>query len=833
MPRGACAGIRVLDLTQGLGGPLATMILADYGAEVVRVEPPGGDLGWNDPAYLLLQRGKKSIAPDLSTPAGRADLHKVVEGIDVVVENVGPARAEQYGVTYDALSAANPNVVVCSITAFGPESPWPDMRPEDGLVMAKSGIYRDQPGWDQDRKRPIYRASREAEFFTAMLTVQGVLGALMARDITGKAQHVEINLHQALTCRQNARVRWLLREGEELPPDTAVEGGPVRDDTKVLAHHRDPREVTLTSMLVACKDDRFLIHSLTEPHFFPAWIKAIDFEWIWSDERFKGAPHRIADPADKAELIELIRARLKERTAQEWMDVYVATGNVCAAVVQTTQEALRHPQVVESGYVVEVDDPRVGPILQLGALAMIPGAPASVQVPAPLPGEHTEEVLAEQVAPTTLPAPTRDALVGPLDGVTIVEAATYYATPFGSALMSDLGARVIKVEPLSGDLYRKLASVEPGQDPVLHLGQNNMVRAVSGKESISINLKDERGRKILYELVSKADVFVHNYRPGVPERLGLDEPTLRKLNPGMLYQYGAAWGSTGPYASQPAIDPVVGAFAGQTEYQAGEGNPPLAETGADPIAAAGTAAAMMLGLFARHRTGKGQYVESVMILSNLYANAEDGLSYEGKAPRPAVDHLQYGTGATYRLYETAPVGPDFGPVDPSQNPTPHWVFLSVRQDDEFSLFCKVAGREDIANDARFSTVEARVEHRRELEAVLEPVFMTRTAPEWESACSDVEVGCVLADEMSHFAFLYSDAIRALGIMEKAEHPTLGGTYWRASPLINFSETPGRVLPFFENGEHTRSILEELGYDRAEVDDLEQAGVVASWTPPEQ
>ena len=145
---------------------------------------------------------------------------------------------------------------------------------------------------------------------------------------------------------------------------------------------------------------------------------------------------------------------------------------------------------------------------------------------------------------------------------------------------------------------------------MLNLGHNNMVRAMQGKESIALNLKDPRGSHIVRRLVDKADVFVHSFRPGVPESLGIDEDTLRKIKPDFVYHYGASYGSDGPYSRQPAIDPVIAAFAGTTAYQAGQGNPPLTETGADPVAAAGHAAAMMLGILARQRTGQGQHIES-------------------------------------------------------------------------------------------------------------------------------------------------------------------------------------------------------------------------------
>ncbi len=138
-----------------------------------------------------------------------------------------------------------------------------------------------------------------------------------------------------------------------------------------------------------------------------------------------------------------------------------------------------------------------------------------------------------------------------------------------------------------------------------------------------------------------------------PSTSGIDAATLRAINPSLVYQYAASYGSQGPHDRQPAIDPVIAAFAGQTAYQTGEGNPPLRESGADPVAAAGHAAAMALGVFARHRTGEAQDVESAMIVSNMLLNYEDAYDHEGKAPRPPVDPRQFGIGPTHRLYECA------------------------------------------------------------------------------------------------------------------------------------------------------------------------------------
>ena len=133
-----------------------------------------------------------------------------------------------------------------------------------------------------------------------MLTALGALAALRARDLTGRGQRVDASMLLGITCRQNPQVRWLLREGEEMPADKASSTEIVPDAINPLAHHRDPREVTLTGMLVQSADGRWIMHSLSEPHFFPAWIEAIGFDWIWEEERFNGAPWRFPTTTPKS-----------------------------------------------------------------------------------------------------------------------------------------------------------------------------------------------------------------------------------------------------------------------------------------------------------------------------------------------------------------------------------------------------------------------------------------------------------------------------------------------------------------------------------------------------
>jgi crotonobetainyl-CoA:carnitine CoA-transferase CaiB-like acyl-CoA transferase len=235
----------------------------------------------------------------------------------------------------------------------------------------------------------------------------------------------------------------------------------------------------------------------------------------------------------------------------------------------------------------------------------------------------------------------------------------------------------------------------------------------------------------------------------------------------------------------------------------------------------------MLGLFAAHRSGTGHAIESAMIVSNLYLNYADAFSYEGKAPRPPVDKRQLGTGATHRLYECASVA-DSRARAAFENPDPHWVMLAADDDAAFARFCAAVERGDLAADPRFATEQGRAEHRAELEEELVPVFLSRAAQAWEARLLAADVGCIVADDLSHFAFLYEDPqAQAVGMMTQVSHPSLGGKYWRYAPVIALSDTPARALPFCDLGEYTRALLAELGYADTEVDQLLEDGVVAA------
>jgi crotonobetainyl-CoA:carnitine CoA-transferase CaiB-like acyl-CoA transferase len=795
-------GIRVIDLTQGMAGPMVTMILADFGAEVIRLEPPGGDPMWEHPAYLLWQRGKKSVALDWDSAEGRAQARQLLAGADIFIESLRPGEAAALGLDYAAAQAANPALVYYSLSAFGQTGPQSGLKAYDGIVNAKSGRMRDQVGWQ--RNRPTFRAVNDISYHSAMFAFQAIVAALRVRAETGRGQKLEGTLLSGASAPNN---NWRLFDGQPIPDDLYPGELSKEDVAKGILtadrHESDPYTANPSQICPQTKDGRWIMHSHIQQDLFDAWIDAIGFSWIRDDERYRTAPN-IPNHDDRIALNLAIFERFKEKTALEWREVYRRHPDCAGEIMQTTQEALHHEQFRANGHLIAIDDPRVGRMEQLGPFAKLAETPARIDRPAPSPGEHTADVLAEapRAAPRIVPRGGNPAR--PLEGITVLECASWLAAPFSGALLADLGATVIKVEPLSGDPYRRMPTNE------------NMIRAFQGKENIGLNLKSEQGLKIFYELVERADIVMHNYRPGVPERLKIDYATLKAIKPDLVYVYAGSYGAIGPDRLRAAFNPTMGAFSGNSVYQSGEGNRPKGDQSPDPIAGSGVGTGMMLGLAAKLLTGKGQYIETSMMNSNVYCNSDDAFAYEGKPPRRMPDEAQLGLEATYRLYETAE----------------GWLFIAAQFDDEFAALAKALGREDLLADARFASWKARIANRAALGAALEPIFRSRTADEWEAMLTAADIAAVRADKAAHVRYLHSDPQpRAIGFMVMTQSPEFadkapGGRYWRHAPVVTFSDTPCEEgKPYEGPTVHTRQVLHRLGYDDAAIDRLAADGVI--------
>ena len=807
-------GLRVLDFTQGMAGSVATMVMSDFGAEVIKIEPPGGDPYRANPSSLLWNRGKKSVVLDLGTDSGRDHVRELAKTADVVIESFMPGDAEVNGIDYETLSAVNPRLVYTSITAFGTRGPYARYRPYESLVSAKCGRYMAFAG-QNDREGPNYGAVQVASHSAAMAAVRGTVAALMIRDRTGRGQHVETSLLRAITYYDLSQwVVWqmMIAYPEDFP-----------DDPTVVASRPTP----IQYLPVRARDGRWLQLANLMERLFIAEIHAIGLGHLLEEPRFAAAPHLDDDALE--EMRELILARMEERTADEWMDLFVnVEGDVAAEPFMTSSEALNHSQMVHNGSVTRVDDPTVGPMWQLGPAFRMDATPPAVQGPAPLLGQHTGAVLPELDGRASRPDAARgrneagEVPTNPLEGVTILDMSTVIAGPLAGSLMAEMGARVIRIETLAGDWMRG------------HYKGVAANRTMAGTQGLSIDLKTEDGQGILAKLLPRVDVVLHNMRPGAPERVGIGIDQVRALNPDAIYVYLGGYGSTGPHSHRPAMHPIGGAVGGGVMAQMSRGalppdDAPMSmdelraasrqlgranEVNPDPNTAMVTATAITMALYGRRRYETPQYVETTMIGANAYVNADDFYDYDGRTPRVTSDADGYGLGALHRLYRASD----------------GWIFLSCPFDDEWRRLCAALDRPGLIDDPMFASADARGSNDEALASELSAIFSAKPALEWEHLLTAVDVGCVQTEDRGMYFFFAEDPhVGENNLTVDVYHPRFG-PFWRYAPVLEFSETSCVAGPGIVRGEHTLPILAELGYSETEAYRLRAAGVL-DWEEP--
>lgn len=397
-------------------------------------------------------------------------------------------------------------------------------------------------------------------------------------------------------------------------------------------------------------------------------------------------------------------------------------------------------------------------------------------------------------------------MAGPLDGVKVLDFTAFQQGPQATVVLADMGAEVTKVEPpVLGDLGRYMALLEqPERFSAYFLVHNR------GKRSITLNLKTDEGRRIAYKLAERSDVAVHNFRPGVAERLAIGYEDLRRVNPRIIYAHASGWGTRGPKAGQPCFDIAAQARGGLISVT-GEPNGyplPAGAAVADYSGAVNLALAITTALYARERTGAGQKVE-VSLLGSQVAMQSWELQYfllSGDAPgRAGRGHAYLPT--IWRVFKTSD----------------GYAVVSGMPENRWPGFCRALGRPELETDPRFDSFFTRRLHLGELYAILDPIFEGRTTAEWIEMLEAVDTVCA---PVAAYADVVSDPqVRENEYVVEVDHHLLGRIPVVAHPL-RFSETPTRVAAAApELGQHTEDVLLELGYSWEEITELREKGAI--------
>lgn len=790
---------RVLDLSSGAVGGVATMVLADFGAEVVKIEPIGGDPWRSLAAAPMWLRGKRSV--ELDVVADRERLQELIREADVVVSTDSPAQARERGLEYADIHALNEAAVFCSITGFGPTGPYAEYPAYEALVSAKSGRMLSFSG-QRLREGPGFAAVPVGAHGASQGAVQGILAALIERQRCGRGQIVETSLLQGLM--PFDLLLLMLTQLSEREPEVYPQVFNIGGGMPTLNYHpvmtRDGRWIQLGNLL---------------EHLFYAFMDAADLTLLFAEEQWQGGQAEWTPEATE-EMRDRILERMQEKTCDEWMEIFRAQGNVAAEPFTPTHDAVDNLDMAANGDTIEIEDPELGPVKQVGPIAHLRETPAEIERPAPAVGEANGFSWASRNDDVPMSTTPNGAVPSgkPLDGFTVLEFATIIATPIGVSMLADLGARVIKVEPIGGDPFRGM-----GGGPLRGLLAS---KTNAAKESICIDLKDPEGQAIVADLIANADAIVHNYRPGVPDRLGIGYETARAIKPEIVWVSANGYGPDAPGARRPSAHPIPGAVIGGALFQAGSAMPPAGcetieeireasrqlmranEANPDPNTGLLVASATLLGLYAQRRYGIGQEIYVNMLTANAYANSDDFLQYEGKPPRRQVDGELYGTAPWYRLYEASD----------------GWVFFAAPTCEEWEAFC---------NEAAPHLSDQSADDEAAMTAAIAEVFAQAPAAEWEAHLTAVGVGCVQADAGSVGEFLSKDEhVLANGFSPVANHRRLGDVR-RWGPLTKMAGGRDDYGPGVLAGQETSEILAEVGRSPEEIDRLKTAGVV--WSEP--
>lgn len=769
---GPLDGVRVVDTTWGTAGPRLTGLLADYGADVVRVEPMGGDPFRDEleVPYSVFNRGKRSVALDLRDDDDRARMDDLLATADVFVESWQPGVAARLGLAYDQLHERFPHLVCCSISGFGQDDPNRDVPGYEPLVHALVGTMGEQPGW---RANPIFEGVPFASLGAANLAAIGILGALLRREDDGVGRYVETSLVDGAL----AYLTMLWGDADVTPPA------------------RDPGGARLIARNFMCADGEYLgIHTGAVGAFGRL------MQLVGLDDRIPpsatGLDMGVPLEPDQRELLD---RRLPEIIAEDTRDSWIARlieADICAIPFNAPMSVLDDEQVLHNGMRVELDDPVLGTVQQVAPAITFERTPGAATRPAPTPGEHTDDVLASLAARDRDAPSATDEGSALLAGVKVLDLGQFYAAPYASRLLADLGADVIRLETLLGDPNRR---------------QKVIFRSShAGKRSITVDLKQEAGRAIVADLMAWADVVHHNMRPGAAERIGVSYEDATAVNPQVVYAWAPGWGPTGPYRDRQSFAPLMSGFVGASNEAAGQFNAPVYPTGnEDPANGLLGAVGMLMALFHRRRTGDGQRLLHVQLNAALTHMQHIVRRPDGEAlGAMRLDPLQFGTGSLERLYETAD----------------GWVCIVAPLDEHVAGIDKVLGT-DLLADERFATAADRRRNDEALEAVLMSAFAAR--PTEPLVAELTAVGVPVAVPVPHNArtFLSDPEQRRIGRTAEVPHAE-DGHVRELAVLVRVSHAataPHRTAP--ELGEHTDEILAALGRSAEDIRALRDQHVV--------
>ncbi|WP_326914727.1 CaiB/BaiF CoA-transferase family protein [Sphingopyxis chilensis] len=589
----ALGDIRVIELATGVAGPIVGMFFSDFGADVVKVELPGGDPERGAPGFPMWNRGKRGVVVDPASPGDLAWLREQIRGADIVITRGGDELAA-FGFDGIALVEEQPCLVLLELpTYLAGHCPWAGGIESAALLGAYGGQFARQSSVSGEPVESVYQTLLYAHGLWASVCA---VSALVEREASGFGQRVIVSGINAL---QQLTMISLVVDPNADDPDTAV-GGAGRHPTY--------------SRLVA-GDGKWFTSGALGPRFEALFMEAIGLGTIADDARLGGQLANMLAPENIGWVQKAVDEAVRKQPRQHWLDRLDALG-IPAGPIDSRDAWLDHPQVAAMGMRVELEDPDRGPVVMPGIPINLTATPGAVRGPAPAHGEHDGRIEPWDSSTTGGPHARPAVRPGPLSGFRIVNSGPFLASPYAGCLLSALGADVIKVEPVLGDPFRKAA-----------FGANR------GMRSLAIDLKNPDSIQAFYKLIANADAFIDGFRPGVTRELGIDYERLTAINPGLVTMSLSAFGETGPLGGRGGVDMVLQGMAGMMAAEGGDGEPIVNTISVCDISTASVSAlTICLALFHRLRTGEGQRSWDTLLGTATYLQSAEIIRFEGRAP---------------------------------------------------------------------------------------------------------------------------------------------------------------------------------------------------------
>ncbi len=791
------AGLRVLELGAQIAAPYCTHLLAQLGADVIKAEPPAGDPlrsfgpfpgDQPDPnasgLFRYLNANKRGTVLDPTTRNGVEGTLALAAGADLVVENLGPGTLESFGLGFEALRRAQPEIALVRISSFGQSGPESGRPTTDLVLQAASGWVA---SYDAVELEPVRVGGRMPEFVSGCFAASAALSAVLAARQRGEASWVDLSMQECLL---------------GTLPYPMVMADAMRSSARPAA----PASYAPFG-IKRCLDGWVGINILTQAH----WVAACRVLGVaeFADSRGEVSTNE----ADHRAFQDQLQGWLDRHHAEEIVAACQAV-RIPAAVVGTGETVVSSPQLHARGFFVQEPG---GSFVRPSVPFRLSATPASIALAAPdlEPGAPRPDWLPREGAPLAATASAEPSL--PFQGLRILDLGTFWAGPYIGMYFASLGADVIKVESIKRpDGFRFIAPVDAGAERWYEAGalfqSTNM-----GKRSVSLDLGSEEGRSLLLRLVESSDVLLENYAPRVMERFALVDADIRRARADVIVVRMPAFGLEGPYRDYVGWAMALAQATG-ISWLTGDPSDELPRNPGsfiDPGIAMHAAVAVQAALAHRRRTGEGQQIEMAQIETTACM-----------CPEPVIDYSLNG-----RVQMRHGNGPA---INDSSRAVPEgvyrcreasWVALSVRDDADWRALVELLGNPEWARDPDLAGLAGRTSAATALDRQLRAFCQTLAGSE---VLERLRAGGIPSARLLTPADMYGEPqLEARGYYQTLEHPVTGKRRYPGWPM-RFSFLPGdphpRCVPTL--GQHNREILgEELGIPPEGLERLEREGII--------